>query len=172
MHHLPTHRPTDADLDAMLRDKMAEIEALIAAIENDAPDCDMKLAELLEGEEENIRVAIVEKLREMLRTRAEEKERELNSLLEKEQRRKVERQRGMFVQWLQWMMSEETLEKMRNAFLAVPMLERAVRGIGREMAGKGMNDIQLGDKRELGGLSNNVPQALGQGRDRGDKGRG
>jgi hypothetical protein len=83
----------------------------------------------------------------------------------------VERKRSMFMQWLSWIMSEETIEKMREAFLAAPMLERVVRNVGRDMAGKGMADIQPGDKRELGALSNNVPQALGKGRDQ-DKGTG
>lgn len=167
MKKLPTTRPSDPDLDAILRDRMEEIEALVNAIENDEPDCDLKLAELLEGEVEAVRIVIIKKLREMLKTRAEEKEKELNKLLEKERRIKVERQRGMFLQWLQWMMSEETIRKMREAFLANSVLERVTRSIGRDMAARGMNDVQLGDKRELGGLSNNVPQALGKGRDKG-----
>ena len=172
MKKLPTTRPSNPDLDAILRDRMEEIEALVNAIENDEPDCDLKLAELLEGEVEAVRIAIIKKLREMLRARAEEKEKELNKLLEKEQRIKVERQRGMFLQWLQWMMSEETIRKMREAFLANSMLERVTRNIGRDMAARGMNDVQLGDKRELGGLSNNVPQALGKGKEKDEsKGR-
>jgi len=172
MRKLPTTRPSDPDLDAILRDRMAEIEALIAAIENEEPDCDLKLAELLEGEVEAVRIVIIKKLREMLKARAEEKEQELNQMLEKEQRIKVERQRGMFMQWLQWMMSEETIRKMREAFLAIPMLERAVRGVGRDMAAKGMDNIQVGDKRELGALTQHVPDARGKARERGDdKGR-
>lgn len=169
MKKLP-HRPSDADLDAILRDRMGEIEALIEAIANEEPDCDLKLAELLDGEVEAVRKAIIEKLREMLKQRAAEKEKELDKHLATEQRIKVERQRGMFMQWLQWMMSEETLEKMRQAFLAVPMLERAVRGVGRDMASKGMHTIQMADKRELGALSQNLPDARAKGRDK-DKGR-
>lgn len=170
MKKLP-HRPANPDLDAILRDRMAEIEALIAAIEAEAPDCDLKLAELLEGEPEHVRIAIVEKLREMLRARAEEKERELDKMLEKEQRLRVERQRNLFRQWLQWMMSEETIRKMREAFLANAMLERFVRGVGRDMAGRGMDNIQIGQKADLGALSQNVPDARGKGRDKGLDGR-
>ncbi len=169
MKKLPS-RPSDADLDAILRDRMGEIEALIEAIANEEPDCDMKLAELLEGEVEEVRKLIVKKLRELLQVRAAEKEQELDKHLAAEQRIKVERQRGMFMQWLQWMMSEETLEKMRQAFLAVPMLEKTVRHVGREMAGKGMDNIQMGDKRELGALSQNLPDVRGRERDK-DKGR-
>lgn len=167
MKNLPITRPTNDDMDAMLRDKMAEIEALIAAIEEGAADCDLMLAELLENESERMRVAIVEKLREMLRARAEEKERELDKMLEREQRQKIEQQRGMFLQWLQWMMSEETIRKMREAFLATPIMERLVRGIGHQMANKGMKDIQPGDKRALGELGANVPDVRGR-----DKGKG
>lgn len=168
MKQLPN--PND-DRDTLLRDVMADIEALIEAIASEQPDCDLKLAELLEGEPDVIRIAIIDKLREMLKERAEEKEQELDKFLAAEQRIKVERQRGMFRQWLQWMMSEETIRKMREAFLAAPMLERVVRNVGQDMAKRGMNDIQPGDKRELGGLSNNAPNVQGPGRDRGDKGR-
>jgi hypothetical protein len=169
MSKLPVIKP--ADMDAMLKGKMGDIEALIAAITAELPDCDLKLAELLEGETEVVRLAIIKKLREMLKALAEEKEKELDKFLLAEKRVEVERKRSMFMQWLTWIMSEETIQKMREAFLAAPMLERVVRNVGRDMAGKGMADIQPGDKRELGGLSNNVPQALGKGRDQ-DKGQG
>lgn len=167
MHKLPTIRPADADLDAILRDKMAEIEALIAAIEAGAVDCDLKLAALLENESERVRVAIIEKLREMLRAHAEEKEKELDKILEREQRQEIERKRGMFMQWLQWMMSEETIRKMRESFLASPMMERYVRGLGRHMASKGMDNIQLGHKADLGSLTQQVPDARQKGREKG-----
>ena len=169
MSKLPVIKPSD--MDEMLKGKMGDIEALIAAITAELPDCDLKLAELLEGETEVVRLAIIKKLREMLKALAEEKEKELDKFLAAEKRVEVERKRSMFMQWLSWIMSEETIEKMRDAFLAAPMLERVVRNVGRDMAGKGMADIQPGDKRELGALSNNVPQALGKGRDQ-DKGTG
>ncbi len=168
MKKLP-HSHTE-DTAAILRDRMAEIEALVAAIEAGAEGCDMRLAELLEGEVEAVRKVLLDKLREILKARAEEKERELDKLIEKEQRIKVERQRNMFRQWLAWMMSEETIRKMREAFLATPMLERMVRGVGHRLASRGMNEVQLGDKRDLGGLTNNVPQALGKGRERDERG--
>lgn len=169
MHKLPTTRPADADLDALLRDKMAEIEALITAIENEEPDCDLRLAELLEGEVEAVRIAIIDKLRAMLRARAEEKEQELNKMLEREQRQEIERKRGMFMQWLQWMMSEETIRKMRESFLASPMMERYVRGVGRNMSAKGMDNIQLGHKADLGSLTQNVPDARSKRREKGQE---
>ena len=165
------HRTPPEDIDTKLKDKMVDILALIEAIAAEQPDCDLKLAEMLEGESEVVRLAIIEKIREMLKARADEKEQELKQSMLMEKRIEVERKRSMFMQWLSWIMSEETIEKMRDAFLAAPMLERVVRNVGREMAGKGMNDIQPGDKRELGALSNNVPQALGKGRDQ-DKGTG
>lgn len=168
MKKLPN--PND-ERDKLLKDVMAEIEALIEAIASEQPDCDLKLAELLEGEPDVVRLAIIDKLREMLKARAEEKEKELDKFLAAEQRIRVERQRGLFKQWLQWMMSEETIRKMREAFLATPMLERVVRGVGQDMAKRGMNDIQPGDKTTLGGLSTNVPNVAGQQRGRGDKGR-
>lgn len=169
MHKLPTTRPSNADMDAILRDKQAEIEALIAAMEAGAQDCDLKLAELLEGESEVVRVAIVEKIREQLRERAAEKEAELDKHLEAQKRVEVTRQRNMFMQWLQWIMSEETLRKIRMAFLASPGLEKSVRNVGQDLANFGIQ-VQLTDKRELGGMSANVAQAKGQGKGE-EKGR-
>lgn len=167
-----TRKPTNADLEAMLKDKMQEIEALIEAIANGEPDCDMKLAELLENESSQMRISIVEKLREMLKARAEEKEKELDKYLEAQKRIEVTRQRNMFMQWLTWIMSEETLRKIREAFLARPGMERAVRNIGQDLANFGLQ-TDLANKRDLGGLSSNVGQAQGQQRGKGDdKGRG
>ena len=170
MSTLPSTQFSDDDLDAMLKDKMGEIEALIAAITAEEADCDLKLAELLEGETEVVRLAIIQKLRKMLKALADEKERELSQAQIVEKRVEVERKRGMFMQWLAWIMSEETIEKMRDAFLAQPLLERVVRSVGHDMAGKGMMDIQPADKRDLGALAQNVPNLVGRDRDK-DKGR-
>lgn len=170
MNQLTKHMET-TDADAMLRDKMAEIEALVDAIAEGEPDCDLKLAELLEGEAELMRVAIVEKLREMIKQRDQEKEQELDKHLEAQRRVEINRQRNRFSQWLSWIMSEETLRKIREAFLAQPRLEAHVKNIGQNLAGRGIQ-AGLTDKRDLGSLHANVRQSQGQNRDRGgDKGR-
>ncbi len=153
---------------------MAEILALIEAIAAEVPDCDMKLAEMLEGEPEHVRIAMVEKLRQLLKARAAEKEKELDRILESQKRQVVERQRKLFVQWLQWIMSEETLRKIRVAFLARPGLEGKVQDIGQQLAAKGVLQQmqQTHGKQDLGELSVNLPGAAkGQERDTG-KGRG
>ncbi len=169
MKKLTAPKPS-GDIEAILRDKAEEIQALIEAIAAGEPDCDIKLAELLEGEAELGREAIVEKLRDLLRERAAEKEQELDKHLEANKRVEVTRQRNRFMQWLTWIMSEETLRKLREAFLASPGVEKSVRNIGHELANFGVQ-TQLADKRELGGLSANVSPAQGQGRDKG-KGEG
>lgn len=160
-------------LDIILRDRMDEILALIEAIAAEVPDCDMKLAEMLEGEPEQVRIAIVEKMRELLKERAAEKESELDRILESQKRVEVTRQRNVFMQWLQWLMSEETLRKIRMAFLASPRMEGQVRNIGQDLANFGVQ-IQLTkaheSRRELGELGHNLPTAPQQGRDQG-KGR-
>ena len=166
----------DADNDAVARaleGHMDSIMQLLEAMAAEQPDTDMKLAELLEGETEQVRMAIIEKLRALLRGLAAEKEKELDKFLGAEQRQEVERQRNVFMQWLQWIMSEETLRKIREAFLSSPRLEREVLGIGHELAAKGvLNQMELGQgKRALGELSANAPN-LGQGQGKGtDKGR-
>ena len=164
MAQLPAKPPSD--LDSILRDKMDEILALMEAITADMPECDMKLAEMLEGEPDVVRLAIVQKLRELLRERAAEKEQELDKHLDAQKRVEVTRQRNLFMQWLTWIMSEETLRKIRMAFLASPVMERGVRNIGQDLANFGLQ-TQLADKRELGGLSANVAPAKGY-----DKGKG
>ena len=172
MSKLPVpHKFHPDDLDEMLKDKMAEIEALLAAIVAEEPDCDLKLAELLEGETEVMRLAIIEKLRERLKALADEKERELSQAQVIEKKVEVERKRSMFMQWLTWIMSEETITKMREAFLANSILESVVRGVGHNMSAKGMTDIQPAQKQDLGALSQNVPNVVGRDRDK-DKGTG
>ncbi len=93
------------DLDALLKDHMADILALLEAIANEEENCDIKLAEMLDGEPELVREAIVEKLRELLRARAAEKEKELDKYLEASRRQEIVRQRNIFMQWLAWIMS-------------------------------------------------------------------
>lgn len=162
------------DIAEALKDRMAEILALIEAIAAEVPDCDMKLAEMLEGEPEHVRIAIVEKLREMLKEKAAEKQTELEKIIEAQQRLVVERQRNIFQQWLQWIMSEETLRKIREAFLASPRMQNQVKNLGQDLANFGVQ-VQLQQthesRRELGGLNAGVPNlGQGQGKDQG-KGR-
>ncbi|MFZ4540987.1 MAG: hypothetical protein ACOYNL_04140 [Rickettsiales bacterium] len=166
MHKLPTVRPADADMDAILRDKQAEIEALIQAMANNEADCDVKLAELLEGESEVVRISIVKAIRDQLRERAAEKELELDQHLAAAKRMEVTRQRNMFMQWLTWIMSEETLRKLRLAFLANSGMEKSVRNIGHELANFGMQ-ASLADKRELGGMAANQTPNVAQDKDKG-----
>lgn len=168
--NLPVKPPSD--FDKLLRDKMGEIEALIEAIASGATDCDIKLAELLNNESEQMRMSIIEKLREMLRARADEKEKELDKYLDQQRRAEVTRQRNAFRQWLTWIMSEETLRKIREAFLATPMLEQLVRGIGHNLANKGVqNQMTVTPKQELGELSASVMQSQAAQRAKNDKGR-
>jgi hypothetical protein len=165
------------DVARKLEGHMDAIMQLLEAMAAEDPEADMKLAALLEGEPNSqVRIAIVEKLRAMLRTMAAEKEKELEKYLEAEQRQEVERQRNVFLQWLTWIMSEETLRKIREAFLASPAMRRQVHELGQDLASFGVQqqlERQRHSLRELGELSANV-QAPGQGQDkgRGDKGRG
>ena len=164
----------DADAVARaLEGHMDSIMQLLEAMAAEEPDTDMKLAELLEGEHEQVRIAIIEKLRALLRSMAAEKEKELEKFLDAEKRQEVERQRNVFMQWLQWIMSEETLRKIREAFLARPGLERNVTNIGHELAAKGVLQQRNPneDRARLGELGVTVPgKDQGIGKDTG-KGR-
>lgn len=164
----------DADAVARaLEGHMDNIMQLLEAIAAEVPDADMKLAELLEGEASSqVRVAIIEKLQALLRSMAAEKEKELEKFLDAEKRVEVERQRNVFLQWLQWIMSEETLRKIREAFLSRPGLEQHVISVGHELAAKGvLNQLVPGEgKKALGELSANVAAVAAQ--QAKDKGRG
>jgi hypothetical protein len=166
-------KPLSSDaLAQVVQNRMTEILALIEAMAAQETGCDVRLAKMLENESEQVRVAIVEKLRELIRERAAEKEQQLNQYIEAGKRQVIEQQRSLFMNWLRWIMSEETLRKIRMMFAMQPGIEQSVKSIGQELAAKGvLNQIQLTDRRELGGLANNVPN-LGQGQDKGtDKGR-
>ena len=157
-----------------LEGHMDSIMQLLEAIAAEQPDCDMKLAELLEGENEQVRIAIIEKLRALLRGLAAEKEKELDQFLDAEKRQQVERQRNIFMQWLSWIMSEETLRKIREAFLASPRMERQVLDIGQELANFGVQQKlreQLQNKELLGGLAANAPSVKPEPGKGADKGR-
>ena len=169
--------PEDDRLDAdavarALEGHMDQIMQLLEAIAAEHPEADMKLAELLEGEASSqVRVAIIEKLQALLRSMAAEKEKELEKVLDAEKRVEVERQRNVFLQWLQWIMSEETLRKIREAFLARPGLEMQIVDIGHELAAKGVlqRHNPNEDRAKLGELAVSAPQ-VGTGKDQG-KGR-
>lgn len=169
--------PDDERLDAdavarALEGHMDQIMQLLEAIAAEHPEADMKLAELLEGEASSqVRVAIIEKLQALLRSMAAEKEQELEKFLDAEKRVEVERQRNVFLQWLQWIMSEETLRKIREAFLARPGLEMQIVDIGHELAAKGVlqRHNPNEDRAKLGELAVTAPQ-VGTGKDQG-KGR-
>ncbi len=172
MQKTKNQRPPE-DIEAILRNRMEEILALIEAMAAQEPDCDIKLAALLENESEEVRVAIVKKLRELIRARAAEKETELNQYVEASKRQVIEQQRNVFMQWLSWIMSEETLKKIRLMFSLQPGIEKSVKSIGQQLFERGvLTPLQpTADKRELGELSNNAP-SLQQGQGKGtDKGR-
>lgn len=151
-----------------LEGHMDAIMQLLEAMAAEDPEADMKLAELLEGEPEQVRIAILEKLQALLRAMASEKEQELEKMIDAEKRVEVERQRNVFLLWLQWIMSEETLRKIREAFLARPGLERQALSIGHELAAKGvLVPTRLSTRQELGELSVNIAAAKAAEKDKG-----
>lgn len=170
-------RMSPDDVARALEGHMDSIMQLLEAMVADAPGCDMKLAALLENEHEQVRLAIIDKLRALLRGLAAEKEQELDQFLEPEKRERVERERNIILQWLNWLMSEETLRKIREAFLASPPMERQLHDIGQALANFGVQQKlreQMQDKKLLAALSNPpppLPQAKPPEQDK-DKGSG
>jgi hypothetical protein len=168
-HH---HQDTDA-IEDILRDKAEEIQALIDAVQAGEKDIDLLLAQLLEGEPEAVRAVIMEKLRERMETLEEEQARQLEELLAAQKQQALAQKHGLFRRWLMWVMSEETLRRIRTTFLAQPILETQVKNVGEDLARRGVIGITGGitvDRRELGQLNANIAPSQGQAKDQG-KGR-
>lgn len=170
-HHLNTEA-----IENLLRDKQDELIELISHIMQGENDIAELLAQMLDGEPEQVRIAIVEKLRDMLRERDEEKATALDKIIAEQKQLLQEQQKNVFQRWLQWVMSEETLRKMREAFMARPMIENQVEHQGQELARKGVIGVNVQQpqqqgvevsKRELGNLAANVSSVLGQTRGKG-----
>ena len=154
-HKTGRHGDSDSsDSDHLLRDKQQELNELMQAVAAGEPDIDLKIASMVEGEPELVRIAIIEKIRDMLRQREEEKTRELEASHGRARKQQVEAQRMSLRQWLTWIMSEDSLRRIRESFLARPILETQVKNIGEDLAKKGvMAQMQLMNKNDLGELS-------------------
>lgn len=160
------------DPEAILRDYEEQIAELVEALLAGADDVDIRLAKLVEGAPEHVRTAIVEKMRELVAARDEAKARELDQWVE--QQRMIEKQKRAFrfQQMLAFLMSEETLRKLRESFLARPYMQKEVENIGQELAKNGvLQSMQHSHKQDLGELSASVQQGQRQGQDKG-QGRG
>lgn len=172
MSQPPQKKAEDSDIETILRDKAAELAALMEAIAAGEGDIEMKIAAMLEGEPENVRMAIIQKVKETIAEREEQRSRDLKEEREVQKRQVLEQQRMSFRQWLSWIMSEDTIRRLRETFMIQPLLELKVRNLGEELMRKGVfTHLQIGDKRDLGNLSANVQRQQGQGKDV-DKGRG
>lgn len=162
----------NADIEAILRDKEAELAELLEAVMAGEADIDLKIVEMLEGEPEHVRMAILEKVKEALAAREEEKSRKIAEAKEIEKKQQLERQRMSFRQWLSWIMAEDTIRRLRETFALQPILELRVKNLGLELAKKGvLTGINPADKADLGNLSASVQKQQSQGQSQ-DKGRG
>ena len=169
-HHLST-----AAIEDILRDKQEEILDLVTQITQGENDIAVLLAQILDGEPEHVRIAIVERLRDMLHERDEEKASELDKIITHQKQLLQTQQKNVFQRWLQWVMSEETLRKIRETFLARPMMQHQVENTGQDLAKKGVIGVNIEqpqqglevNRRELGNLVANVSAALGQAKDKG-----
>jgi ribosomal protein L1 len=162
-----SHKPRPEEMDRVLRDYRQPIAELVDAMIAGEPDVDLKLAAIVEGTPQQVRVAIVEKMREMLREQDEEKSKALDQFIEQQKLVEKQQRQKLNYHWLAYFMSQETLRKIRESFFAQPGLEAQVKNIGQELAKKGLlQNIQLTDRQNLGDISVTVPQQKRQtGRD-------
>lgn len=156
-----SYLPPEAELDELLRDFMAGIEAIVEAVLSGEANVDLMVAEAVEGQPELVRIAIVEKIRAAVRERSEEKAKQLDAALSEQKLLEHHRQKRMMGEWLAYFMSQETLRKIKEALLSSPRIQQEVEHAGQDLAKKGvLQQLQAGDAtKELGGLSANVAQS-------------
>lgn len=159
---------SEEDIEKLLRDCEQDISDIVDAILASSEDADLDIADLVEHLPFQARIAIVEKIREQVQRANEEKAKQLEQQLQKMRQQEHAARRGLFQQWLAHIMSQETLRKMRESFVARPGMEQAVENIGQELAKKGvLQNIQLMGKQDLGELHAGVNKQAGKGRDSG-----
>lgn len=158
----------DDDIDALLRDCEQDIADIVDAILASSEDADIDIAELVEHLPFQARIAIVEKIRERVREINKEKAKQLEEQLQQLKQQEHEHRKGLFHRWLAHIMSQDTLRKMRESFMAKPGLDQAVESIGQELAKKGvLQGVQLMGKNDLGELHSGVNKNAGKGKDAG-----
>lgn len=167
---LHTHEQ-NSDIEKILRDKTQELADLMKAVASGDQDIDLKIAEMLEGEPEHVRIAILEKVKEALAEKEAQRSRAIAAEHEAQKRQVLEQQRMSFRQWLSWIMSEDTIRRLRETFAIQPVLELRVRNLGQELFRKGvLTQMKPADKQDLGSLSASVQRQQGQTKEA-DKGR-
>lgn len=167
-----TSKPKPEDYERILEQYEGQIAELIAALIAGEPDVDLKLAAMLEGVPEQVRIAIVEKMRAMVNERHEEKSQKLEAFLHQQRTLLRQQKHQLMHNWLAYFMSQETLRKIRESFMAMPGLEHQVKNIGQDLAKTGvLQNIQHQQKQDLGAISTTIQNPNRQtGKDQG-KGR-
>lgn len=154
-------RHTDSsDIEHILRDKHQELAALMQSIAAQEPDIDLKIASLVEGESEAVKLSIVQHIRDQLRAREDEQAKAMQHAMDAEQKQVMEAERKSLRRWLVWLMSETTLKKLRLAALIPLLREQGVKDIGQALAERGVTlNPSATNRRELGQLSQAIAQA-------------
>ncbi|MCI5048775.1 MAG: MICOS complex subunit MIC60 [Rickettsiales bacterium] len=133
------------------------IDELVLALMNGEEDVDLRLAELVEDEQELVRIAIVEKMREKLQAQDESKAKELDQIVEQQKLLEKQRKHQNMQQWLAYVMSQDTLRKIREALLHTPGLAQQLQHIGQDLAKKGVFfNMNPNGKKDIGELSASV----------------
>ncbi len=160
------------DPEVLLKDYEQAIAELVEAVLNQQGDVDLKLAELVENANAQARVAIVEKLRELVAVRDAEKAKALDAFAERQKQLLKMQKQNLMQQWLAHVMSQETLRKIRESLIHTPGLQAQLKNIGKELTEKGvLHHLNPGGKKDLGELNATVQHQRDQTRGK-DSGRG
>lgn len=173
---------TETDDEARLRDgkeadALAGLDAQLAALavqESAGGQVDRQLAAIVDALPESVRVEVIQRFRDMQDEMADGRgvdQEELTPEMQAQQQLLEEREKRMMIsQWL----SEQTLKKIRRAFMLNPALFQRMVNIGEELNKKGVyfetRKTQI-TNAELGGVS--LQAALANNKDiEKDTGRG
>jgi hypothetical protein len=154
-----TDNLSEDDIAAILHGKQDELAQLLAAIVAGAENIDVLIVQMLQSAPAQARELILQKVKEAMQAREEEKTRKIEQAKEIEKKQTLERQRRSFRQWLSWIIAEDTLARLKETFMMQPILEMKVKNIGAELARKGvLTGINPANRNDLGNLSASVQQ--------------
>lgn len=123
--------------EEMLATYAQQIEELANKAAEGAKDIDIQLAALLAGAPDGVRTELMKRFRQIQQEHAAEKEGPAVELTPEQQKQleiATAREKGILALWL----SEKTLKKMRELFLANPLMIAQLGGLGEKLRRQGV----------------------------------
>jgi len=143
--------------EEVLKTYARELEELAAAAAAGEQNVDLKLAMLVEAAPDHIRQILVKRFRalaEEMKGQKEEKQKEQALSMEDELLLRFQKEQEERI--IAYLLSQKTLEKLRQAFLSNPLFLKQVVSMGEELSKKGiLLDAAQQGREQLGQISTN-----------------